>query len=441
MPTPAEPPVPVATAEPEATSPGAPGGSPGLTRMADVFNRLKEEARARIGEGEWIATKPENGAPANPAASPTLDRSQAPGPALEGPKPPAAPTSTQPPAPAAPAPEKPKSPLDFGRKEEPAPQPTPEAPLPAEIRSGAAAEHFKKLAALRDAEKLRADELEAKAKALETELTRAKERAVDSERMELLKKENEELNRVVQTLEVTEHPKFKAYFGGKEKAISEKIMAAAGPEVGRVVLDLLKMPDTQERANALTEAIEKLPIWNQGKVTNYAIQSDELRSEKEQAIAESAKARESLVQEKQQTEQARKQELDRTFAHVLAFAQDPKQGLEVLSPKDGDEAHNAAVRAAVEQARSIFDGRLPAEDLARAAMWAAAAPMYRQAVFDQAALIRRLEDQVKSLTAVQPGLSGKQGSPEPPASPTGSAFMDKFNAAMSEVRSNRPPTY
>lgn len=395
-----------------------PGMTPGLLKMTDAFERALSKLKAPMPEGEWIPSPPPKENPDEVKPQPKPE----PEPAKEVPaKPPEAPRAQ----------EKPKSPFEFTKPTEPATEPAKptqaDGELPDAIKSTKAADHWRALQAARDSEQSRANSAEAKAKVLEQELAKLKNRAVDSEALELLRKENDELSKRISVLDVTQHPKFQAYFTGKETAITEQIKAAAGPELSGRLLNLLRAPDTQERANMLTEAISELPIWSQQKITNYAIQLDALRSEKDQAIAESSKARETLLMEEQQRTEAQKRESENLFLRVVAQAQDPARGVEVLVPKDGDEAHNAEVRAAIELARDVYSGKLPPDELARAAMWAAAAPMYRKAVFAQAALIKKYEDQIKSLTAVQPGLTGKHTEQKAPAAGTG--FMEKFKTA------------
>jgi hypothetical protein len=394
-----------------------PGQSPGLVSMADKFKQLG---------GEWLMA--DHTATTAPVATPEPPKQDA--------QPPAPPAKTEPakvdPPKADPPkvdPPKPKDPFDFAKPAEAPKPPVKTDDVPDEIKSSAARERFKQLEADRNAHLSRADQAESKLKAMEAEIQKIKSKTVDSEALESLRKENEDLSKRISIMDVTQHPKFQQYFGGKERQISEQIASAAGPELSKTVLNLLNGPDTQERANMLAETVSQLPIWNQNKITAYAIQLDQLRAEREAAIADASKARETLLLEKDSIQKAERQERDSKFNRVLAQAQDPKQGLEALMPKDGDEAHNATVRAAIEQARLIVSGELPPEDLSRAALWAAAAPIYRDAVFAQKALIDKLEAQVKGMQSASPTLSGKAGESTPvEATDFTSKFMQAYNS-------------
>jgi len=402
-----------------------PGQSEGLTKMADAFTRMTGQVVTAPPEGEWVQVQPKSDTV--PVPQVLTHQPAPPRPAPQQPPPPQEIKSEPPPRPA--------SQFDFSKPATEQPRPPQPAPsdgdIPAEITSPAQRDNWRALATARDIEAKRAEEAETKLKALQKELDLSKGKAVDSEQIELVRKENEELSKRIQLLDVTQHPKFQAYFAGKERAIADQIKAAAGPELGAKVVGLLAAPDTQERANMLAEAISELPMWNQTKINNYAIQLDQLHTEREQAIADAGKAREALLLEREQTENARKQETERNFNRVMAMAQDPKQGLEVLVPKDGDESHNATVRAAIEQARSIFLQKLDPEDMARAAMWAAAAPIYREAVFRQGALIRQYEEQLKAIQGTQPGLAGKHVAlEEPNKANADEPFISKFKGAL-----------
>lgn len=350
-------------------------------------------------------TQEESGNPAPPAPEPPKPKAEPqPQPAPEPPKP-----KVETPAPK-PFDFTPPKPAEEVKVEPPKPQPE-----QVESKSPKVREQFKALEAARDAEANKAATLEAKLKEIERQLNEAKRKGVDSEQLEALRRDNEELERRIAAVDVQQSLEFQRNFGTRDKMLTEQIKSAAGPEAGDRLLALLKMPDTQDRVNLLTQILGEMPTWQQTKIMVLADQFDKLNAEKEAVLSDPIKSRNELYASREAKEKVQKEMIRREFDRAVSMAQGPENGLEVLSLKEGDEAHNATVREAIEQARGVFEGKFEPEDMARAALWAVSAPLYRKAVFAQKALIAKYEEQIKAMQASRPTVQGKAaGTQEPP---------------------------
>jgi hypothetical protein len=81
----------------------------------------------------------------------------------------------------------------------------------------------------------------------------------------------------------------------------------------------------------------------------------------------------------------------------------------VFQAKDGDVEHNAAVAKRVETARYIFNGQMKVDELARAALWAAAAPEVLSNSIALAAENKNLKAEIEALKQGEPGLETGSG--------------------------------
>jgi hypothetical protein len=67
-------------------------------------------------------------------------------------------------------------------------------------------------------------------------------------------------------------------------------------------------------------------------------------------------------------------------------------------------------------ARQIFNGENSEEDLAKAALWAAAAPKYRELLYAQVEVNKRLQAELAKYRGAEPGVSSSSKGNSRPAS-------------------------
>lgn len=342
---------------------------------------------------------------------------------------PPSPVPATPPTPApapSPAPEKAKDPLSFQLRppatpEQPA-QPGKDIPIPDAIKSEKAADHFRTLAQ----EKTSAIE---RALALEAELSELKKRSSETEtkQLEALRKQNEDLSRRLQVLDVTQHPKFQEYFNTKQQGIERQLKAVAGEELARQILKLAGDPESNGQ---IESAIEELSPVKQSQIGTLVMRLSELNQERQDAITQAGATREQWVDQQKAEFDKRQQAHLQLFSKTLTDAQSQDRGLEVMLPRDGDEAWNTEVKQRAELARELFMGEPDAETLARASIWAAAAPKLNEIVLTQAALIKKLEAQIRTGQSASPSLTSHEGMPQPPTPPSPGGWVNEVLERM-----------
>lgn len=338
----------------------------------------------------------------------------------------AEPTTAPPPAtppPAKPAAEKPVAEKPKGDKEklsvpdlvsprkEPSAEPQ-EEEVPTVIKSAKASEEWRKMKA---AHKTELSSYQEKIKALEAEMAKAKP-ATAAPDLEVIKKENEQLSQIVQALNVEAHPKFKAYFDSKIKGVLDAAKRVGG-EHGEQVAKVLQIHDPDIRNERLQAMYDELPSVAQVQIGALAVQLDQIQSERQTEIEKARENFSRISQENQAKAEASKADALRVFQENLKAVQDPKSGLSVFQPREGDAEWNKGVEERKRLAQEIFAGDMEVEALSRAALWAASAPAFLQNLVKYAEENEQLKAQIAELKAGVP-TTEETGGEHPPADTT-----------------------
>ncbi len=259
---------------------------------------------------------------------------------------------------------------------------------------------------------------ETKVSELNTRLADLEKKALDAGKLtpemqsefDRLKKENEEYSTRLQVTEVTAHPKFQSYFQSKVDAQLGLAKRIVGQEKATEVERILKLPEGEYRDSQMETLLAELSPVQQTRVGGVLNELDRIGEERGQAIASAAKLREQALAEQQAALTKRQRDMDATFQSVIAARQDPKgeHGSILFQAKDGDNEWNASVKARVDRARNLLFGQnVTPQDVARAAVDAVVLPDvlkdYARYKGEAEALITKLTEQVKALSAAQPG--------------------------------------
>lgn len=268
------------------------------------------------------------------------------------------------------------------------------------------------------------DQREASINDLKSQLAAATEKAskipevspADKAEMESLKKENEEMSRRLQVLDVTQHPRFQSYFSNKTNAQIALAKRIVGEERSDDIEKALALPDTPEykeiKEERIAEIISELSPVNQSRIGSVLNSLAEIDQERQSEIDKAKENREkALAAETTQREEQRKQITAATEAALgegLKRLQDPKNGSPLFQYREGNDQHNALVKHRIDLARKLFygDNELKPEAYVQAAFSAAAFPdvirSYRAEMQAAKTEIDKLREQVKGLSAAQP---------------------------------------
>lgn len=280
-----------------------------------------------------------------------------------------------------------------------------------------AAERFKKIEA-------RAYEAEKKARAVEAELAaeRARKAAapaqpqVDMSEIEMLRKQNQELDEIVSKAAIQEHPGFKAKY---DAAIAREIstMTKLIPEEHAAEFAILaSMPESKKRNERIEEITEGLQDNIQKtKIRIGLAKTDGLAAERAEQLANWKNNKVHAEAEKirqQEREAALQQEIQKVaWIKVMQKMTSPESGLEVFRKSEGSDEWNAGVDARVESVERVLSSlhSMQPEQVAELAARSVALDDYRRMFIAQRILVQKLSSELEELKSASPNPSDNQG--------------------------------
>lgn len=275
-----------------------------------------------------------------------------------------------------------KEPDAAEEEKEPAPEP--------ESRS---AKDFRKIKEDRDSARRELEELKAKLGKLENQ-------DVDNVMAEL-QKERDSLSEQLKLAAIERHPKFQKQYEDKVTTLSEQAKRIVGDDHGERVAELLKMKDGDYRASAIEEIMIDLSTTKQAQLGALLTRMDEVRGERETALANASETYKTLMADQEAQRTAQLEQTHKVFDTVSREA----GNLEIYQTREGDEDWNREVQSRLDTARSIYSGENDPAELARASLWASAGPKYRELLVAQVELNRRLRKQLEEQSGANPGVS------------------------------------
>ena len=88
----------------------------------------------------------------------------------------------------------------------------------------------------------------------------------DDPRIVSTKKERDELSEKLRLVDITSHPKFKAYYDGKVNAQIDMAKQIVGADNSEAIATLLKLPDNEYRQGKIEELVSTLSLIQQSRV-------------------------------------------------------------------------------------------------------------------------------------------------------------------------------
>ena len=334
----------------------------------------------------------------------------------------------QPKAEPAPEPAKPetkKNPLDITKREEPKPaetKPT-DTEVPKTIKSTKAADDFKAIKAERDALAKQIEDLKKTPQSNDYEA-----------KLKALQEERDQFSEKLKLLDIERHPEFVKKYEAKLGQINESVRSLVGSDAAKLDA-LLKQPDSDYRNQQIDEIVESLTPAKRAKLGALLVQQEQLQQERSSEI-EAAKKDYDQIVSKYKEDASRKdrlalQQTEATWQNVSKLASE----LEVFQPVEGDAKSAEEINASLQLAKDIFSGNNSEEDLAKAALWAVAAPKYREALYAQIEVNKRLQAELSKFKGAQPGVDSKAAGTKTAApngaDPKSASFID---SVMKNIR-------
>jgi hypothetical protein len=224
--------------------------------------------------------------------------------------------------------------------------------------------------------------------------------------LKTLQQERDALSERVRILDVERHPEFVKKYEGKINGVFDSVKSLVGSDGERLV-DLLKSPESDYRNSQIDDIVEGLSPSKKAKLGALIVKYDEINGEKASEISEAKSDYDAIISKYQQdNEEGTKAALEsatKTWAKVSENA----RALEIFEPREGDEEWNGELNQRLSLAQQIFNGENSEEDLAKAALWAAAAPKYRELLYAQVEVNKRLQAELSKFRGSEPGVTSK----------------------------------
>jgi hypothetical protein len=226
------------------------------------------------------------------------------------------------------------------------------------------------------------------------------------EQLKTLQQERDALSERVRILDVERHPEFVKKYEGKINGVFDSVKSLVGSDGERLV-GLLKSPESDYRNSQIDDIVEGLSPSKKAKLGALIVKYDEINGEKASEISEAKSDYDAIISKYQQdNEQGTKAALEsatKTWQKVSENA----RALEIFEPRDGDDEWNGELNQRLSLAQQIFNGENSEEDLAKAALWAAAAPKYRELLYAQVEVNKRLQAELSKFRGSEPGVTSK----------------------------------
>ena len=310
----------------------------------------------------------------------------------------------------------------FGTKKQQAEAPTStdaDSDIPETIKSTKAADAFRKI---KEEKALLAKQLD--------ELKSGKTANPNYEaQLKTLQEERDALSERVRILDVERHPEFVKKYEGKISGVFDSVKNLVGTDGERLV-DLLKSPESEYRNSQIDDIVEGLSPSKKAKLGALIVKYDEINGERASEISEAKADYDAIISKYQQdNEEGTKAALEsatKTWAKVSENA----RALEIFEPREGDDEWNTELNGRLSLAQQIFNGENSEEDLAKAALWAAAAPKYRELLYAQVEVNKRLQAELSKYRGSEPGVTSKATSGSSRPSNTNTAKSEDFVASV-----------
>ena len=294
---------------------------------------------------------------------------------------------------------------------------TDDSGIPESIKSTKAADAFRKIK----------EEKAQLSKQLE-EFKAGKSLSSNSEaQLKTLQEERDALSERVRLLDIERHPEFVKKYEGKITGVFESMKTLVGTDGDRLV-GLLKSPENDYRNSQIDDIVENLSSAKRAKLGALIVKYDEINGEKSAEMSEAKTDYDSIIskyqQENEQGTRAALESANKTWTKVSENA----RALEIFEPRENDEEWNTELNGRLSLAQQIFNGENSEEDLAKAALWAAAAPKYRELLYSQVEVNKRLKAELAKLRGSEPGVSSRATNPGFKSANTNSAKSEDFVA-------------
>ena len=268
--------------------------------------------------------------------------------------------------------------------------------IPESIKSTKAADAFRKIKEEKAQLSKQIDDLKA-GKVSDTEV---------ESKFKTLQSERDALSERVRLLDIERHPDFVKKYESKITGVFDSLKGLVGTEGDRLI-GLLKSPENDYRNSQIDDIVEGLSPSKKAKLGALIVKYDEINGEKSAEMSEAKADYDAVISKYRQDSDENTASALESATKTWTKVSENARALEIFEPRDNDEEWNTELNGRLSLARQIFNGENSEEDLAKAALWAAAAPKYRELLYSQVEVNKRLQSELAKYRGSQPGVSSK----------------------------------
>jgi len=268
--------------------------------------------------------------------------------------------------------------------------------IPESIKSTKAADAFRKIKEEKAQLSKQLDDLKS-GKVSDTEV---------ESKFKTLQSERDALSERVRLLDIERHPDFVKKYESKITGVFDSLKGLVGTEGDRLI-GLLKSPENDYRNSQIDDIVEGLSPSKKAKLGALIVKYDEINGEKSAEMSEAKADYDAVISKYRQDSDANTASALESATKTWTKVSENARALEIFEPRDNDEEWNTELNGRLNLARQIFNGENSEEDLAKAALWAAAAPKYRELLYSQVEVNKRLQAELAKYRGSQPGVSSK----------------------------------
>lgn len=248
--------------------------------------------------------------------------------------------------------------------------------------------------------------LKAEVKALKAELEAIRGKAVTNGQhpdLTALRKANEELENQLKAVAVERSPQFQEWYKNESNTILGAIKAQQFGKHADKVESVLQLPPGAARTAELDALVGELSPSQTAALNVALLDIDKLNFRKQDIITRQKDSWLANQREQEAKAQALAETRRKEWAAALESEIESAQAhVPIYQEKEGDKDWNENVKQQLELARHIYSGEdMSPSDLAKVALWAAAAPNFlkqNSALMEQNTKLQKELDKIKGVT-------------------------------------------
>jgi hypothetical protein len=231
---------------------------------------------------------------------------------------------------------------------------------------------------------------------------------VDNTAIETMRKERDELVEQIRQLDVEKDPIIKQQFDTKLDSLRARAKTYVSPEQQDALDFALRIPEGPLRKARLKDIYDSLESYEAVQLATLVSRLDDVSADREAQVGLMRSKYGELQNWRKENEIKVRKEFEGVFEQqVETMRRDPSMA--ILQPIPGNDQHNKMVEGVLNAARSQYQGKLPADQLARNAVFSAMTPFIVQHAMNVTKELAEAQEKLKKIESASPGFEESGG--------------------------------